>query len=51
MIKLRKEVSLDPDVIAKLSILAEKKQWSVKKIMESILIKAVKNVDIEEINS
>lgn len=42
--KLRKEVILDQEVINKLAILAAKKQWSLKKLMESILIKAVKNI-------
>lgn len=50
MIKLRKEVNLEEDVIFKLAILAEKKQWSIKKMMEYILIKAVKSVDIEKNN-
>lgn len=48
MSKLRKEISLEQNVIHKLVILADKKQWSLKKMMESILIKAVKNVSIEE---
>jgi len=42
MSKLRKEVLLEQEVIHKLVILADKKQWSLKKMMESILIKAVK---------
>ena len=51
MNKLRKEVQLEQEVITKLTILADKKQWSLKKIMETILIKAVKNISIEENNS
>jgi hypothetical protein len=51
MSKLRKEVSLEQEVIHKLVILADKKQWSLKKMMESILIKAVKNISIAEENN
>jgi hypothetical protein len=51
MNKLRKEVQLEQEVITKLTILADKKQWSLKKMMETILIKAVKNILIEESNS
>jgi hypothetical protein len=51
MNKLRKEVQLEQEVIDKLTILADKKQWSLKKMMETILIKAVKNVSLEESNS
>jgi hypothetical protein len=51
MNKLRKEVQLEQGVITKLTILADKKQWSLKKMMETILIKAVKNISIEESNS
>lgn len=51
MNKLRKEVQLEQEIINKLTVLAEKKQWSLKKMMETILIKAVKNVSIEESNS
>jgi len=51
MSKLRKEVQLEQEIIDKLTVLAEKKQWSLKKIMETILIKAVKNVSLEESNS
>ena len=51
MNKLRKEVQLEQEIIDKLTILADKKQWSLKKMMEVILIKAVKNVLIEESNS
>jgi hypothetical protein len=51
MNKLRKEVQLEQEVIDKLTILADKKQWSLKKIMETILIKAVKNVSLEKSNS
>ena len=51
MNKLRKEVQLEQEVINKLTILADKKQWSLKKMMETILIKAVKNVSLEENNS
>jgi len=51
MNKLRKEVQLEQEVITKLTILADKKQWSLKKMMETILIKAVKNISIEESNS
>ena len=51
MNKLRKEVQLEQEIIDKLTILADKKQWSLKKMMEVILIKAVKNVSIEESNS
>lgn len=50
MTKLRKEVQLEQEIIDKLLILANKKQWSLKKMMEAILIKAVKNVDIEKSN-
>lgn len=50
MNKLRKEVQLEQEVISKLIVLADKKQWSLKKMMESILIKAVKNVEIEKSN-
>jgi hypothetical protein len=51
MNKLRKEVQLEQEIIDKIMVLAEKKQWSLKKMMESILIKAVKNVLIEKSNS
>jgi hypothetical protein len=51
MNKLRKEVQLEKEIIDKLTVLAEKKQWSLKKMMETILIKAVKNVSLEESNS
>lgn len=51
MNKLRKEVQLEQEIINKLIVLAEKKQWSLKKMMETILIKAVKNVTLEESNS
>lgn len=51
MSKLRKEVQLEQEIIDKLAILADKKQWSLKKMMETILIKAVKNVSLEESNS
>ena len=51
MSKLRKEVLLEQEVIHKLVILADKKQWSLKKMMESILIKAVKNISIAEENN
>lgn len=51
MNKLRKEVQLEQEIIDKLTVLAEKKQWSLKKMMETILIKAVKNVTLEEGNS
>jgi hypothetical protein len=51
MNKLRKEVQLEQEIIDKLTVLAEKKQWSLKKMMETILIKAVKNVTLEESNS
>lgn len=51
MNKLRKEVQLEQEIIDKLTLLAEKKQWSLKKMMETILIKAVKNVTLEEGNS
>jgi len=51
MNKLRKEVQLEQEIIDKLTILAYKKQWSLKKMMEVILIKAVKNVSIEVSNS
>lgn len=51
MNKLRKEVQLEQEIINKLTVLAEKKQWSLKKMMETILIKAVKNVTLEESNS
>jgi hypothetical protein len=51
MNKLRKEVQLEQKIIDKLTVLAEKKQWSLKKMMETILIKAVKNVSLEESNS
>ena len=51
MNKLRKEVQLEQEIIDKLIILADKKQWSLKKMMEVILIKAVKNVSLEESNS
>ena len=51
MNKLRKEVQLEQEIIDKLTVLAEKKQWSLKKMMETILIKAVKNVKLEESNS
>jgi hypothetical protein len=51
MSKLRKEVQLEQEVIDKLTVLAEKKKWSLKKMMETILIKAVKNVSLEESNS
>jgi hypothetical protein len=51
MNKLRKEVQLEQEIIEKLTVLAEKKQWSLKKMMETILIKAVKNVTLEESNS
>jgi len=51
MNKLRKEVQLEQEIIDKLTFLANKKQWSLKKMMETILIKAVKNVSLEESNS
>ena len=51
MTKLRKEVQLEQEIIERLIILATKKQWSLKKMMEFILIKAVKNVEIEKSNS
>ena len=51
MSKLRKEVQLEQEIIDKLTVLADKKQWSLKKMMENILIKAVKNVTLEESNS
>ena len=51
MNKLRKEVQLEQEIIDKLMVLADKKQWSLKKMMETILIKAVKNVTLEESNS
>jgi hypothetical protein len=51
MTKLRKEVQLEQEIIERLIILADKKQWSLKKMMEAILIKAVKNVNIEKDNS
>ena len=51
MNKLRKEVQLEQEIIDKLIVLADKKQWSLKKMMEVILIKAVKNVALEESNS
>lgn len=51
MNKLRKEVQLEQEIIYKLTVLADKKQWSLKKMMETILIKAVKNVSLEESNS
>lgn len=51
MNKLRKEVQLEQEIIDKLTVLADKKQWSLKKMMETILIKAVKNVTLEEGNS
>jgi hypothetical protein len=51
MNKLRKGVQLEQEIIDKLTVLAEKKQWSLKKMMETILIKAVKNVSLEESNS
>ena len=51
MNKLRKEVQLEQEIIDKLTVLADKKQWSLKKMMETILIKAVKNVTLEESNS
>jgi hypothetical protein len=51
MNKLRKEVQLEQEIIDKLTVLADKKQWSLKKMMETILIKAVKNVSLEESNS
>jgi hypothetical protein len=51
MNKLRKEIQLEQEIIDKLTVLAEKKQWSLKKMMETILIKAVKNVSLEESNS
>lgn len=51
MTKLRKEVQLEQEIIDRLLILANKKQWSLKKMMEAILIKAIKNVDIEKSNS
>ena len=51
MNKLRKEVQLEQEIIDKLTVLAEKRQWSLKKMMETILIKAVKNVSLEESNS
>jgi hypothetical protein len=47
MNKLRKEVQLEQEIIDKLIVLADKKQWSLKKMMEVILIKAVKNVALE----
>lgn len=50
MTKLRKEVQLEQEIIDRLLILANKKQWSLKKMMEAILIKAVKNVNIEKSN-
>lgn len=51
MTKLRKEVQLEQEIIDRLITLADKKQWSLKKMMEAILIKAVKNVNIEKGNS
>lgn len=51
MTKQRKEVQLEQEIIDRLILLAHKKQWSLKKMMESILIKAVKNVELEKNNS
>lgn len=40
--KTRKEVQLDPSVIALLKVGAERKEWSLKRYMEHVLFKEAK---------